>query len=160
MNWEKYYKEFYSLSGSNQYYYAQKLLNYGTNEQVIEIAKNFKLKNVNQASIFLKKALLSGIKFMPYQIIECKDVISKEVLQLMAVEVIVPYTAEQLHLIQPYINRKTFHSISKINEKDLPNMKYLLDTTNKDKPSLLTSLGLAMWGVKLFDVLTDNDKDK
>ena len=48
MNWEKYYNDFYNLSGSNQYYYALKLSNYGTNDQVIEVAKNFKMSNIEK----------------------------------------------------------------------------------------------------------------
>ena len=159
MNWEKYYNDFYNLSGSNQYYYALKLSNYGTNDQVIEVAKNFKMSNIEKNSLFMKNAILSGVKFMPSQIIECKELINKDTLQLVAKKIIAPYTNEQLLLIKPFINRITMHEISKISESDLPNMQYQIETIKEEKTSILVSLGVAILGVKIFNMLTDNKED-
>ncbi len=159
VNWNKYYNDFYNLSASNQYYLATKLLNYGTNDQVIEVAKNFKMKNIERTSLFIKKSILLGVKFLPDQIIECAELINKDTLQLMAKKTVTPYTNKQILLIKPFINRITLYEISKISESDLPNMQYQILLVKERKPSILLALGFAFLGIKVINMLTD-EQDK
>ena len=77
MTWDEYYNGFYEWAESTQISRISSLTDFGTSDEVCEIAQN--LYDEKIATRLIKKALDFGVKFSVEEILELLNWVSKEI---------------------------------------------------------------------------------
>ena len=70
LTWEEYYDGFYDWVPSTQKSYAYRLSDYGSADEVWEIAEELDFEDSAFAAKFLERAFSAGVRFTPEQVLE------------------------------------------------------------------------------------------
>ena len=113
LTWEEYYDGFYDWVPSTQKSYAYRLSDYGSADEVWEIAEELDFEDSAFAAKFLERAFSAGVRFTPEQVLEMVAMVDQSLLSKMAEQTTVPFNREQLEEIYLMIDDSSFHKISK-----------------------------------------------
>ncbi len=113
MTWEEYYDGFYDWSPSTQKSYTYRLTDYGSADEVWEIAEELDFNDSAFAARFLEKAFSAGVRFTPEQVLEMVAMVEQPLLSKMAEQTTVPFNREQLEEIYMMIDDASFQRISR-----------------------------------------------
>ena len=81
MTWDDYYGGFYDWSPSTQKNYTYRLSDYGSADEVWEVAQELAFQDEAFATKFLEKALAAGVRFTPEQVLEMVGTVEESVLR-------------------------------------------------------------------------------
>ena len=112
LTWSEYYDGFYDWSTSTQKSYSYGLENYGSAEEVFEVALEFAFDDEKFATRFIEKALNAGVRFSSEQVIEMALYIGKPVLSKAAELASNKFTEEDLEELYMLIDDDAFNRIS------------------------------------------------
>ena len=173
LTWEDYYEGFYDWSPGTQKNYTYRLSDYGPADEVWEVAQELAFQDEAFAAKFLEKALATGVRFTPDQVLEMAGTVEESVLGKIAEQANVPFDREQLEEIYMMIDDDSFQKISRRAKIDVFDDKpvayeqpeqsqYILP--KKKKVGLFTALAafaadsaLSGWGRKKHDGHCDGD---
>ena len=113
MTWDDYYGGFYDWSPSTQKNYTYRLSDYGSADEVWEVAQELAFQDEAFATKFLEKALAAGVRFTPEQVLEMVGTVEESVLSKIAEQTDVPFDREQLEEIYMMIDDASFQRISR-----------------------------------------------
>ena len=113
MTWEEYYDGFYDWVPSTQKSYTYRLTDYGSADEVWEIAEELDFNDSAFAARFLEKAFSAGVRFTPEQVLEMVAMVEQPLLSKMAEQTTVPFNREQLEEIYMMIDDASFQRISR-----------------------------------------------
>ena len=113
MTWDDYYGGFYDWSSSTRKNYTYRLSDYGSADEVWEVAQELAFQDEAFATKFLEKALAAGVRFTPEQVLEMVGTVGESVLSKIAEQTDVPFDREQLEEIYMMINDSSFQRISR-----------------------------------------------
>ena len=113
MAWDDYYGGFYDWSPSTQKNYTYRLSDYGSADEVWEVAQELAFQDEAFATKFLEKALAAGVRFTPDQVLEMMGTVEESVLSKIAERTDVPFDREQLEEIYMMIDDASFQRISR-----------------------------------------------
>ena len=119
LTWEEYYDGFYDWVPSTQKSYAYRLSDYGSADEVWEIAEELDFEDSAFAAKFLERAFSAGVRFTPEQVLEMVAMVDQSLLSKMAEQTTVPFNREQLEEIYLMIDDSSFHKISKRSRIDV-----------------------------------------
>ena len=108
LTWEEYYDGFYDWVPSTQKSYAYRLSDYGSADEVWEIAEELDFVDSAFAAKFLEKAFSAGVRFTPEQVLEMVAMVDQSLLSKMAEQTTVPFNREQLEEIYLMIDDFSF----------------------------------------------------
>lgn len=111
--WAEYYDSFYEWSPGTQKNYSYGLENYGSAEEVLEIASEFSFDDEKFAARFVDKAMNAGVRFTAEQVMEMVLYIEKPVLSRAAELACTAFTAEDMENLYVLIDDASFERISK-----------------------------------------------
>ena len=158
MTWEEYYDGFYDWSPSTQKSYTYRLTDYGSADEVWEIAEELDFNDSAFAARFLEKAFSAGVRFTPEQVLEMVAMVEQPLLSKMAEQTTVPFNREQLEEIYMMIDDASFQRISRRGKIDVfddepaaheqpEQVQYILP--KKKKAGLFTALAALATGSAL-----------
>ena len=84
LTWEEYYDGFYDWVPSTQKSYAYRLSDYGSADEVWEIAEELDFEDSAFAAKFLERAFSAGVRFTPEQVLEMVAMVDQSLLSKMA----------------------------------------------------------------------------
>ena len=113
MAWDDYYGGFYDWSPSTQKNYTYRLSDYGSADEVWEVARELAFQDEAFATRFLEKSLAAGVRFTPDQVLEMMGTVEESVLSKIAERTDVPFDREQLEEIYMMIDDASFQRISR-----------------------------------------------
>ena len=113
MTWDDYYGGFYDWSSSTRKNYTYRLSDYGSAEEVWEVAQELAFQDEAFAAKFLEKALAAGVRFTPEQVLEMVGTVEESALSKIAERTDVPFDREQLEEIYMTIDDASFQKISR-----------------------------------------------
>ena len=113
MTWDDYYGGFYDWSPSTRKNYTYRLSDYGSADEVWEVAQELAFQDEAFATKFLEKALAAGVRFTPEQVLEMVGTVEESVLSKIAEQTDVPFDREQLEEIYMMIDAAAFQRISR-----------------------------------------------
>lgn len=113
ISWEDYYDKFYDWSESTQKSRSYGLTNYGSADEVFEVAQEFAFHDDKFATRFIIKAIDAGVRFTPEQVLELNLIVDKETLGRLAETSQPPFSREQLEEIYMLIDDAVFERLSK-----------------------------------------------
>ena len=149
MTWDDYYGGFYEWSPSTQKSYTYRLSDYGSADEIWEVAQELAFQDAAFAAKFLEKALAAGVRFAPKQVLQMVGTVKESVLSKIAEQTDVPFDREQLEEIYMMIDDASFQRISRRAKIDVFNdepavyeqpeqVQYIL--TKKKKVGIFTAL--------------------
>ena len=113
MTWDDYYGGFYDWSPSTQKNYTYRLSDYGSADEVWEVAQELAFQDEAFTAKFLEKALAAGVRFTPNQVLEMVGTVEESLLSKIAERTDVPFDREQLEEIYMMIDAAAFQQISR-----------------------------------------------
>ena len=113
MIWDDYYGGVYDWSPSTRKNYTYRLSDYGSADEVWEVAQELAFQDEAFATKFLEKALAAGVRFTPEQVLEMVGTVGESVLSKIAEQTDVPFDREQLEEIYMMIDDASFQRISR-----------------------------------------------
>ena len=119
ISWKSYYDKFYDWEESTQKNYSNRLSDFGPAEEVWEIAQEFAFSDEKFASNFIQRALDTGVRFTPEQVLEMAVNIEKHILGRAAELSSIPFQREELEEIYMLIDDKSFERISARSKIDI-----------------------------------------
>ena len=119
MSWNDYYDGFFDWSLSTQKSYFYRLADFGDPDEVFEVVSDIAFSDHNFATRFVDKAVDSGVRFTPDQVLELTSLIDMPVLSKMAMNTSSEFTFDQLQEIHMLIDDSAFESISKKQKMDI-----------------------------------------
>ncbi len=152
LTWDEYYYEFYNWSPSTQKNYSYRLSDFGSAEEVFEVANEFAFNDEKFACRFIEKALEAGVRFTPEQILEMIYFVEKPLLGKISERASTNFTREQLEEIYLSIDDASFERISKkagidIFDDVIPANDFI--SPPQKKPGFFSTLFAVIAGVSL-----------
>ena len=122
MTWDEYYEGFRGWAESTQISRLSTLTDFGSSDEVCEIAINFYDEKI--ATRLIRKALDYGVKFTTDEIIELRNSVSEEIYTELVQANSNPYTHEKLDELYGFVDDKTIGKLAK---------KYKIKDTEEDQ---------------------------
>lgn len=114
LSWDEYFDGFWDWSLSTQKNYANRLLNFGSSDEVLEIINEFTLYDPGYASRFAEKALRAGVRFTSEQVLEMTILVDRTVLGHAAETAGDAFDPDQLEELRGLIDDGVFARIAAI----------------------------------------------
>ena len=96
LTWEEYYDGFYDWVPSTQKSYAYRLSDYGSADEVWEIAEELDFEDSAFAAKFLERAFSAGVRFTPEQVLEMEGTVERSFLSRLAEQSDGDFSLEEL----------------------------------------------------------------
>ena len=111
MTWDEYYNGFYDWSESTQISKLSTLTDFGSSDEVCEIAQNFYDEKI--ATRLIRKALNCGVKFTTEEIVELLNWVSNDIYNELAQANSDPYTYETLDELYCLVDDEIIEKLAK-----------------------------------------------
>ena len=119
LTWNEYYEGFYDWAPATQKSYAYRLADYGSADEVFEVALELACEDDSFATRFVEKALNAGVRFEPDHILELIYLIDEPILVRMAETASSPFSKEQLEELYAGVDEESFDRISRKHNIDI-----------------------------------------
>lgn len=111
MTWDEYYSRFYDWAESTQVSRISSLENFGSSDEVCEIAQN--LFNDTASNRLIRKAIRAGVRFTPAEVIDLIDYISPEMVDDLVQSNSQPYSVDDLDYLYGIATDETLRKVAK-----------------------------------------------